>query len=69
MAREGRPGRCGRRRQKVGVALDSIRPDKREQVERFYDLFWHNPVESRQGPGGLPMPRKGRVRPSPGQSG
>jgi hypothetical protein len=28
--------------QKVGVALDRTKSDKREQVERFYDLFWHN---------------------------
>ncbi len=31
------------RGQTVGVALDYIKRDKREQIERFYDLFWHNP--------------------------
>ena len=30
--------------EKVGVAIDHIKGDKREQIERFYDLFWHNPV-------------------------
>ena len=43
--REGGPSGLVRaeKGQKVGVALDYIKSDKREQIERFYDLFWHNP--------------------------
>jgi hypothetical protein len=52
----GTGGPSGRGRaekgQRVGVALEHIKGDKREQAERFLDLFWRNadawPVEDQQ---------------------
>jgi hypothetical protein len=38
----GSPGRA-HTGQKVLIVLDHIKGDRREEVERFYDLFWHSP--------------------------
>lgn len=40
----GGPSGLGRaeKGQRVGVALEHIKADKREQAERFLDLFWRN---------------------------